>query len=71
MKEFRNELDKLGKKKNRKYELSAAVNGTYDKVQAIDWKATEQYMDHIFAMTYDFFGGWGSSSGSSLKLACN
>jgi len=68
MKEFRIELDKLGKKTKRKYELSAAVNGTYDKVQAIDWKATEQYMDHIFAMTYDFFGGWGSQVGHHSSL---
>ncbi|MFO6425193.1 glycoside hydrolase family 18 protein [Motilimonas sp. KMU-193] len=68
MKELRAELDKLSEKTGRKYELSAAVNGTPSKVANIDFAEAQKYMDHIYAMTYDFFGGWGPQVGHLTNL---
>ncbi|RJG49571.1 glycoside hydrolase family 18 protein [Motilimonas pumila] len=68
MKELREELDALAKKTGRKYELSAAVSGAGSKVEAIDWQETQQYLDYVFAMTYDFFGGWGPKVGHLTNL---
>ncbi|MCE2572408.1 glycoside hydrolase family 18 protein [Motilimonas eburnea] len=68
MKELRAELDKLSEKTGRKYELSAAVNGTPSKVANIDFAEAQKYMDHVYAMTYDFFGGWGPQVGHLTNL---
>ncbi len=68
MKELRAELDALEKKTGRQYELAAAVNGSASKIAAIDWQEAQQYLDRVFAMTYDFFGGWGPQVGHLTNL---
>lgn len=59
MQELRAELDKLGKNTGRNYQLTAAVSGSGDKTQAIDWLNVSKVMDYVFAMTYDFAVGDG------------
>ena len=59
MQELRTELDKLSQETGRDYQLTAAVSGSRDKTQAIDWQTVIQVMDYVFAMTYDFAVGDG------------
>jgi GH18 family chitinase len=62
MQELRDGLDELSIKTHRNYELTAAVNGSSAKVDAIDWKNTSPHMDYIFTMTYDFAVGNGQAA---------
>lgn len=62
MQDLRNALDKLSSKTNVDYQLTAAVNGSKNKTQAIDWRNTAPFMDYIFAMTYDFAVGNGQAA---------
>ena len=70
MKELRAMLDGLEAETGRKYELSSAIGTGYDKIEDVDYKQASQYMDYIFAMTYDFFGGWNNVTGHQTALYC-
>ncbi|WP_022940867.1 glycoside hydrolase family 18 protein [Psychromonas hadalis] len=61
LKELRAGLDALGEKNGRHYELSAAAGVPPAKVANIDYPEASKYIDHWFAMTYDFFGGWSTN----------
>lgn len=61
LQELRAGLDTLGRKKGRYYELSAAAGVAPTKVANIDYPKASKYIDHWFAMTYDFFGGWSTN----------
>ncbi|SON52734.1 glycoside hydrolase family 18 protein [Vibrio tapetis] len=67
VKTLRNDLDVLSKKTARDYELSTAV-GVGPKAAQIDWKNAAPYLTNMFAMTYDFLGGWGSQTGHLTNL---
>ncbi|MCU8491805.1 glycoside hydrolase family 18 protein [Vibrio vulnificus] len=67
VKTLRADLDALEKKTNREYELSTAV-GVGAKAAQIDWKAAQPYLTNMFAMTYDFLGGWGQQTGHTTNL---
>ena len=71
MKEFRAELDALTAKTNRQYQLTAAVNGSAPKTDAIDWKNTIPYMDYVFTMTYDFAVGDGQAGHHTSLFSVN
>ena len=62
MQELRTELDELSTKTKRQYQLTAAVNGSKAKVDAIDWQSTSTHMDYVFTMTYDFAVGNGQAA---------
>ena len=62
LKELRAGLDALGEKNGRYYELSAAAGVPATKVANINYPEASQYIDHWFAMTYDFFGGWSTTN---------
>ncbi|KPH95671.1 chitinase [Pseudoalteromonas porphyrae] len=70
MKELREMLDRLEAETGRTYELSSAIGTGYDKIQDVDYQAASQYMDYIFAMTYDFFGGWNNVTGHQTGIYC-
>ena len=70
MKELRAMLDGLEAQTGRKYELSSAIGTGYDKIEDVDYQQAAQYMDYIFAMTYDFFGGWNNVTGHQTALYC-
>ena len=58
MRELRAMLDKREIATGRKYHLTSAISAGSDKIARVDYRAVQQYMDHILLMTYDFYGGW-------------
>ena len=70
MQELRAMLDELEAETGRQYELTSAIGAGYDKIQDVDYAAASQYMDYIFAMTYDFYGGWSNEVGHQTALHC-
>ena len=58
MKELREMLDELGEKNDRYYELTSAINVGYDKLAVVDYGEASKYLDHIYMMSYDFYGAW-------------
>ncbi|MCP3698222.1 MAG: glycoside hydrolase family 18 protein [Aliivibrio sp.] len=67
VKVLRADLDSLSKQTDREYELSTAV-GVGAKAKQIDWQAASPYLTNMFAMTYDFLGGWGTQTGHMTNL---
>ncbi|MCP4791553.1 MAG: chitinase, partial [Gammaproteobacteria bacterium] len=63
-------LDELEAETGREYELTSAIGSGYDKIQDVDYAQAAQFMDYIFAMTYDFFGGWSNVTGHQTGLNC-
>ncbi|MCE0555659.1 glycosyl hydrolase family 18 protein, partial [Motilimonas sp. E26] len=70
MQELRAMLDELEAETGRKYELTSAINVGWDKLQDVDYGEAIQYMDYIFSMNYDFFGGWNNVPGHQAGLYC-
>lgn len=70
VKSLRGHLDALAKQTKRTYDLSGAI-GVGGKAAQIDWQAAAPYMTNIFAMTYDFLGGWGEQTGHLTNLHAN
>jgi chitinase len=58
MKELRAMLDKLSAEYGKPYELTSAIGAGQDKIGKIDYKEATKYMNYIFDMTYDYYGGW-------------
>ncbi|MEZ8826874.1 glycoside hydrolase family 18 protein [Vibrio sp. 10N.261.55.A7] len=67
VKHLRSDLDELSEKTKREYELSTAV-GVGPKAAQIDWENAGPYLTNMFAMTYDFLGGWGAQTGHMTNL---
>ncbi|RXJ74047.1 chitinase [Veronia nyctiphanis] len=65
--EIRKELDALQLKTRKVYELSTAV-GVGPKAAQIDWASAAPKLTNMFAMTYDFLGGWGTQTGHLTNL---
>ncbi|GAA0813135.1 glycosyl hydrolase family 18 protein [Colwellia asteriadis] len=70
MQELRTMLNELEAETGRTYELTSAIGSGYDKIEDVDYAAAAQFMDYIFAMTYDFFGGWNNVTGHQTALNC-
>lgn len=70
MKELRAMLDELEAQTGRKYELTSAIGTGWDKVEDVDYQRAAEYMDYIFAMTYDFHGGWNNVTGHQTGIYC-
>ncbi|WDE01943.1 glycosyl hydrolase family 18 protein [Thalassomonas actiniarum] len=70
MQELRAMLDELELESGRSYELTSAIGSGYDKIEDVDYAAASQYMDYIFAMTYDFYGGWNNVTGHQTGVYC-
>jgi len=70
MQELRAMLDGLEAETGRTFELTSAIGTGYDKIEDVDYADAAQYMDYIFAMTYDFFGGWNNVTGHQTGLNC-
>jgi len=60
MRDLRAMLDGLEQETGREYELTSAVGAGSDKIEDVDYANVQQYMDYIFMMTYDFYGGWSN-----------
>ncbi|AIW22006.1 chitinase [Vibrio coralliilyticus] len=70
MQELRAMLDQLEADTGRTYELTSAIGVGYDKIEDVNYGDAVQYMDYIFAMTYDFYGGWNNVPGHQTALYC-
>ncbi|MCG9635140.1 glycosyl hydrolase family 18 protein [Vibrio parahaemolyticus] len=70
MRELRAMLDELEAETGRTYELTSAIGVGYDKIEDVNYADAVQYMDYIFAMTYDFYGGWNNVPGHQTALYC-
>lgn len=70
MQELRAMLDQLETDTGRTYELTSAIGVGYDKIEDVNYAEAVQYMDYIFAMTYDFYGGWNNVPGHQTALYC-
>ncbi|MBD1573740.1 chitinase [Vibrio sp. S17_S38] len=70
MQELRAMLDQLEADTGREYELTSAIGAGYDKIEDVNYGQASQYMDYIFAMTYDFYGGWNNAPGHQTGLYC-
>ncbi|PSX12338.1 glycoside hydrolase family 18 protein [Photobacterium angustum] len=66
--ELRTQLNTLGIKNKRTYQLSAAVNGAPKTLPGIDWKKVSKDLDQIFLMSFDFLGSWGPTVGHHSNL---
>lgn len=58
MKDLRAMLNELSAQTGKTYELSSAISAGRDKIDNVDYSAAQQYMDHIFLMSYDFYGAF-------------
>ncbi|RJG47885.1 glycosyl hydrolase family 18 protein [Motilimonas pumila] len=70
MAELRAMLDELSLETGKEYEVTSAIGVGYDKIEDVDYAQAVQYMDYIFAMTYDFYGGWNNVPGHQTALYC-
>ncbi|KZX59697.1 chitinase [Vibrio sp. HI00D65] len=70
MAELRAMLDELEDENGRTYELTSAIGVGHDKIEDVDYGDAIQYMDYIFAMTYDFYGAWNNVLGHQTALNC-
>ncbi|EGR0103982.1 TPA: glycosyl hydrolase family 18 protein [Vibrio vulnificus] len=70
MRELRTMLNELEAETGRTYELTSAIGVGHDKIEDVNYADAIQYMDYIFAMTYDFYGGWNNVPGHQTALYC-
>ncbi|SEG47337.1 glycosyl hydrolase family 18 protein [Vibrio hangzhouensis] len=70
MRELRTMLDELEADTGRVYELTSAIGVGFDKIEDVNYAEAIPYMDYIFAMTYDFYGGWNNVPGHQTALYC-
>nr|AIU36799.1 ORF10 chitinase [Cydia pomonella granulovirus] len=56
--DLRQMLDELEEKTGRRLQLTSAISGGYDKIDVVDYKQCQQYLDYIFVMNYDYKGAW-------------
>lgn len=61
MKELRAMLDDLELETGRTLELTSAIAASDDKIARVDYNATQQHLDYIFVMAYDFYGAWSTT----------
>ncbi|MCG8427013.1 MAG: glycosyl hydrolase family 18 protein [Chromatiales bacterium] len=68
MRDLRNMLDELEAETGRTYELTSAVGAAPAKIDSVNYAEAQQYMDYVFAMTYDFYGTWSTELGHHAAL---
>ncbi|HFK5771215.1 glycosyl hydrolase family 18 protein [Enterobacter ludwigii] len=61
MHDLRAMLNELSAETGRTYELTTAIGSGKDKIEDVDYTTAQQYLDHIFLMSYDFYGGWSNT----------
>ncbi len=58
LRELRAMLDELEAETGRTYELTSAVSVGEDKIEDVDYGVANNYLDYLFLMSYDYYGGW-------------
>ncbi|ESP90551.1 glycosyl hydrolase family 18 protein [Pseudoalteromonas luteoviolacea] len=62
MHDLRAAFDVLEAELGRKYSITSAIGTHANNVRNIDYERAAPYLDYIFLMTYDFFGGWSRNN---------
>jgi chitinase len=68
LKEFRRQLDKLGKQNRRHYLLTVATAAGPDTFAKLALDRIHQYLDFINVMTYDYHGTWENTTNFQSPL---
>lgn len=68
MRDLRAMLDNLETELGKELELSSAIGTSPVMVAAANYGRAHQYMDYIFAMTYDYYGAWSGVLGHQTAL---
>ena len=71
LQEIRNNLDALGKKNGRYYELSVAMSASPALMSKIEYDKVLKIVDFANMMTYDLNGAWNSYTGHHTGLYTN
>ena len=71
LQELRNELDKLGEKNGKKYELSVAMSASPSMMSKIQYDKVLKIVDFANMMTYDLNGAWNSYTAHHTALYTN
>ncbi|MCE1248429.1 MAG: glycosyl hydrolase family 18 protein [Firmicutes bacterium] len=71
MQALRNQLDKQGTSDSRHYLLSFAGPAGASNLANIDLKTVSSYVDYVNIMTYDFHGGWETTTNHVAPLYLN
>ena len=65
---LRQKLDGLEQSNGQNYEISIATAGGADKLANLNLEGIDPYVDFYNVMTYDFHGGWESSTGHQAAM---
>lgn len=68
MRDLRAMLDNLETELGKELELTSAIGTSPAMVAAANYGRAHQYMDYIFAMTYDYYGAWSGVLGHQTAL---
>jgi chitinase len=71
MRDLRTMLDAQEVTMNKTLELTSAIGAAPNKITKVNYADAVQYMDYIFAMTYDYYGAWNSQLGHLSGLYSN
>lgn len=69
MHDLRTMLNELSAQTGRTYELTSAIGAGHDKIEDVDYTAAQQYLDHIFLMSYDFTAAGATPSWPPCRTA--
>jgi chitinase len=68
LQEIRRQLDEMGRKDGRRYELSMAAAPIPSNIDPLEVDRIRNYLDHINVMNYDFHGGWSAVSSFNAPM---
>jgi len=71
MQELRDELDELGEKNNKYYELSTAMSASPTMMSKIEYDKVMEIVDFANMMTYDLNGAWAGYTAHQTALYTN
>jgi len=71
MQAIRDELDALGEKNGKYYELSAAMSASPAMMEKIEYDKVLEILDFVNMMTYDMNGAWSSYTAHQTALYVN
>ncbi|MFK7873790.1 MAG: glycoside hydrolase family 18 protein [Oligoflexales bacterium] len=68
MQDIRRVLDEIQPENKDRYELTAAIGASPEKIRRVDYESAHPYMDYIFLMSYDYYGAWNTQTGHMTGL---
>ena len=62
MQDLRAAFDELSIETGRQYQVTSSIGASGHAIAQVDYSTAQNYMDYIFLMTYDYFGGWTNNN---------